>query len=222
MDVSTAVEQRRSTRHFAARPVDQAILLRVFAQAGNAPSGGNLQPWHATVLAGDRLADLRRQMQVALQAPPGSEMPEYRIYPENLPDPWRSRRSANGEAMYASVGIGRDDRGGRMAQVMRNFTFFDAPVGAFVHMPRIMGPPQWADVGMWLQTVMLLLVEQGLASCAQEAWSAYPDTVKRVAGIPDDHVLFCGLAIGWPEPDAAINRFANPRVALEDTVRFLD
>jgi nitroreductase len=85
-----------------------------------------------------------------------------------------------------------------------------------------MGPPQWADLGLWLQTVMLLLVEEGLGSCAQEAWSAWPQTVKQVAGIPGDHLLFCGLAIGWPDPQATVNAFANQRAPLEETVRFLD
>ena len=96
------------------------------------------------------------------------------------------------------------------------------PAGLFLHLPRLMGPPQWADMGLWLQTVMLLLVEAGLGSCAQEAWSAYPETVKGVTGIPDDHLLFCGLAIGWPEEEAEVNRFPNLRAPLEEVVRFLD
>ena len=152
---------------------------------------------------------------------PGEEAPEYQIYPPDLPDPWRSRRGANGEAMYSALGIPREDKISRMAAIARNFEFFGAPVGLLVHTPQIMGKPQWADLGMWLQTVMLLLVEQGLGSCAQEAWSVYPATVKRVGEIPDDHIFFCGLAIGYPDLDAPLNHFANPRAPLEDTVRFL-
>lgn len=220
MDVSTAVASRRSIRWFADRPVDLALLREVLEKARNAPSGGNLQPWNATVLSGGRLARLKQEMRAALVAAP--EVPEYRIYPEGLPDPWKARRSANGEAMYAALGIGRDDKAGRLGNLARNFAFFDAPVGLFVHMPRLMGPPQWADLGLWLQTVMLLLVEAGLGSCAQEAWSAYPQTVKRVAEIPEEHLLFCGLAIGWPHEGAAVNSFPNPRAPLEETVRFLD
>lgn len=222
MDVSAAVAARRSIRQFLERPVATGLLREVLDKARAAPSGGNLQPWHATVLTGASLARLRQDMQAALQAPPGTEQPEYRIYPEDLPAPWRDRRSANGEALYASLGIAREDKAGRFAQLARNFTFFDAPVGLFLHMPRLMGPPQWADLGLWLQTVMLLLVEAGLGSCPQEAWSAYPQTVKRAAGIPEDHLLFCGLAIGWPDPAAPVNSFANPRAPLTETVRFLD
>ena len=222
MDVSAAVAARRSIHSFLDLPVPGELLRTVLEKARAAPSGGNLQPWHTTVLTGRALVRLKQEMQAALLAPPGSESPEYRIYPENLPDPWRARRGANGEALYGSLGITRDDKAGRLGQLARHFSFFDAPAGLFVHMPRLMGPPQWADLGLWLQTVMLLLVEAGLGSCPQEAWSAYPQTVKRVTGIPEDHLLFCGLAIGWPDPDAAVNDFPNARAPLEETVRFLD
>lgn len=222
MNVTEAVAARRSVRRFLDREVEPALLRAVLDKARAAPSGGNLQPWQATVLTGASLDRLRQAMQAALVAPPGSETPEYRIYPADLPDPWRARRAANGEAMYEALGIPREDKAGRFAQLARNFDFFGAPVGLFVHMPRLMGPPQWADLGLWLQTVMLLLVEAGLGSCPQEAWSAYPQTIKQVAGIPDDHLLFCGLAIGWPDPDAPVNSFANARAPIEETVRFLD
>lgn len=222
MNVTEAVAARRSVRSFLDREVEPALLRAVLDKARAAPSGGNLQPWQATVLTGASLDRLRQAMQAALVAPPGSETPEYRIYPADLPDPWRARRAANGEAMYEALGIPREDKAGRFAQLARNFDFFGAPVGLFVHMPRLMGPPQWADLGLWLQTVMLLVVEAGLGSCPQEAWSAWPQTIKRVAEIPDDHLLFCGLAIGWPDPDAPVNSFANARAPLEETVRFLD
>lgn len=222
MNVSTAVAARRSIRRFLDRHVPPDLLREVLEKARHAPSGGNLQPWQAVVLTGGALTQLKTEMQSALMQPPGSELPEYRIYPEGLPDPWRERRSSNGEALYSALGIAREDKAARLSQLARNFTFFDAPVGLFVHMPGFMAPPQWADLGIWLQTVMLLLVEAGLGSCPQEAWSSYPQTVKRVTGIPDDHLLFCGLAIGWPDTDAPVNAFANARASLEETVRFLD
>ncbi|MGB5075886.1 MAG: nitroreductase family protein, partial [Sphingorhabdus sp.] len=154
MDISRAIAARRSIRSFADTPVDMDLLRVILEKAQAAPSGGNLQPWHATILSGGTLSRLKQEMQAVLAGPPHSEDPEYRIYPENLPDPWRIRRGANGEALYAALGIAREDKIGRLTQLARNFTFFDAPVGLFVHMPRFMGPPQWADLGMWLQTVM--------------------------------------------------------------------
>jgi nitroreductase len=223
MTVSQAVAARRSIRVFDSRPVDTALLRELLDKARQSPSGGNVQPWHATVLSGKRLELLRQDARAAMmKGKDGVEVPEYQIYPSDLPDPWRSRRGANGEAMYAALGIERADKTARMAAVARNFDFFGAPVGLLLHTPHWMGQPQWADLGMWLQTLMLLLVEAGLGSCAQEAWSTYPETVKRVAEIPADHIFFCGLAIGYPAVSAPINSFPNPRAPLDEMVRFFD
>lgn len=217
MNVSQAVASRRSVRAFLDRPVDKAVLLRVLDKARQAPSGGNVQPWHGVVLSG---APLRTLVQtVAAKIAERASTPEYEIYPAGLPDPYRARRSACGEDMYAAMGIAREEREARMAHVMRNFTGFDAPVVLFCHTPAFMGKPQWSDLGMWLQTIMLLLREEGLDSCAQEAWSAHGGTIRAALGIPDSHVLFCGLAIGYANPDAAVNNAKMTRAPLDELVR---
>lgn len=221
VSVSEAVAMRRSIRAFSNEQVDLMLLRDILDKARQAPSGGNVQPWHGTVLVGPRLEQLKQETRSAMLNTRGGEVPEYEIYPSGLPEPWRSRRGANGEAMYSALGIARDDKGGRMAAVARNFEFFGAPAALLVHTPKFMGKPQWADLGMWLQTLMLLLVEAGLGSCAQEAWSVYPETVKRVGEIPEDHIFFCGLAIGHPDHGALVNSFANLRAPLEETMRFL-
>ena len=125
--------------------------------------------------------------------------------------PWTDRRFGVGEALYASLGIPREDKRGRLAQFMDNYRGFGAPVMLFLHCSRIMGPPQWADMGMWLQSVMLLLVEHGLASCPQECWAMYGATVRRTIGLGDDQILFTGLAIGYADEDAAVNQWPVPR-----------
>ncbi|MEL0252783.1 MAG: nitroreductase family protein, partial [Novosphingobium sp.] len=89
-----------------------------------------------------------------------------------------------------------------------------------IHTPRYMGPPQWSDIGMWLQTVMLLLREEGLDSCAQEAWAVYQKQVRACVAIPDDHVFFCGLAVGHRDPQAPVNTFAVPRARIDEVASF--
>ncbi len=160
-------------------------------------------------------------MRDALEQPLGSEMPEYEIYPNGLPEPYRGRRWANAEAMYASIGLTRENKSGRMAQVAKDFDFFGAPLGLFLHTPRFMGPPQWSDLGMWLQSLMLLLVEVGLASCPQESWALYPRIVRQHARIPDEHILFCGLAIGYADTAAPLDFLRNARAPLSETIEFL-
>lgn len=217
MNVTDAVASRRSVRAFLDKPVDREVLLRVFEKAQRAPSGGNLQPWHGVLVAGDPLADLIEAVGQQLGARSGT--PEYVIYPPDLPELYNRRRVGCGEEMYEAIGMGRDDRTGRIAHVMRNFSGFGAPVVLFCHTPAVMGKPQWSDLGMWLQTIMLLLREEGLDSCAQEAWSAHGGTIRRQLGIPEDHVLFCGVAIGHANPDSPINRTRISRAPLAETLR---
>ena len=214
MNVTDAVAARRSVRGFLDRPVDPATLREIVVKAARAPSGGNLQPWHIDVVTGESLARLKALMAERL-ACGESEAPAYAIYPPELDMPYRDRRFAVGEAMYGHVGIPREDRTARRLWFARNFRFFDAPAALFCTVERRMGPPQWSDLGMYLQTVMLLAVETGLATCPQECWAMYPETVTRELGTPPERMLFCGMAIGYENVEEAANRLRSER-APED------
>ncbi len=218
LSVSEAVASRRSTRAFLDRPVEKAQLLRVLEKARRSPSGGNVQPWNAVVLCGAPLQALVDKVQERVMA--GLEDPEYQIYPQNLPEPYRSRRFGCGEQLYASIGIPREDKPARLNQLAKNFAAFGAPLLLFCYTPRYMDKPQWSDLGMWLQTIMLLLKEEGVDSCAQEAWSGHGATIRSHLGIGEEFILFCGLAIGYADPSAPTNGFATHRAPLEETIRF--
>lgn len=220
MDVSTAVESRRSVRKFLPDPVPQDLLRRVLEKAQRAPSGGNTQPWNAIVATGEPLRRLTAAVAELFPQGRAAHAPEYHVYPPELTGVYEQRRFGVGETMYAALGIPREDKKGRLGQFMANFRAFDAPVLMLVHTPRYMGPPQWSDIGMWLQTVMLLLCEEGLDSCAQEAWAVYSPQIRANFAIPEDHIFFCGLAIGRRDPDAAINSFAVPRAPLNEAISF--
>ncbi|MEQ1725216.1 MAG: nitroreductase [Sphingopyxis sp.] len=220
MKVSDAMASRRSVRAFTDRAVDADLLRSVLERAQRAPSGGNLQPWMASVLTGEPLAALIAAVAERLAMGLMGLQPEYVIYPDQLPDPWMARRHGVAHAMYAAMGIAREDRAARDAAMADNFTAFGAPVLLFVHCPRFMGPPQWADMGIWLQSVMLLLREAGLDSCPQEAWAMFGKTVRAAIGLDDDHILYCGLAIGWRDADAPVNGFDVPRAPIDEVVRW--
>ncbi len=220
MDVSAAVASRRSIRAFLDQPVDRAVLTRVLEKAQRAPSGGNTQPWNAVMLTGDPLQNLLAKVAEVIPQGVAAYSPEYNVYPPELDGAYQQRRFGVGEAMYAALDIPREDKASRMKWFARNFQAFGAPVLMLIHTPRYMGPPQWSDIGMWLQTVMLLLREEGLDSCAQEAWAVYTKQIRECVDIPDDHIFFCGLAIGHGDRDAPINSFPVPRAGLDEAVRW--
>ena len=221
MDVYRAVDQRASVRAFTDREVDHAVIERVLRAASRAPSGGNLQPWHLYVLTGEPLARVKRLVGDRVAGHDAPDAPEYPIYPHPLTAPYRDRRFACGEMLYAALDIPREDKAGRLRQFAHNFEFFGAPVGAFCYIDRQMGSPQWSDVGMYLQTVMLLLEAEGLSSCAQEAWSVYHRSVADVVAPPGELMLFCGMAIGYRDPEHPANAVRMDRAPLAETVSFL-
>jgi nitroreductase len=213
MDVSEAVRSRRSIRAYLPDPVPAELLRDVLSRAGRSPSGGNLQPWRIHALLGAALARFRGVMAERIAQP---EPSEYHVYPGHLHEPYRGHRFRVGEDLYALLGIERADKAGRLRQFARNWDFFGAPAGLFCFVDRRMGPPQWSDLGMYLQTLMLLLREVGLDSCAQEAWSSFHHTASQFVGAPPEHMLFCGMAIGYRDPAATINDLISDRMPLEE------
>ena len=218
MDVSVAVDTRMS---FLDTPVPASVVSSILEAAARAPSGGNLQPWHVYVLTGAKLDEFRAIVQRKLVDHPRGEGTEYDIYPHELKEPYRSRRYKCGEDLYATIGIVREDKPGRLRQFARNYRFFDAPVGMFVCVDRQMGPPQWSDLGMFLQTLMLLARERGLHTCAQEAWAAWHLTVNEYLALPEHLMLFCGLALGHRNEVAPINALRTDRAPLAEFATLL-
>ncbi|NUN60553.1 MAG: nitroreductase [Burkholderiaceae bacterium] len=207
MDVSEAVQRRMSVRAFKPDTPSAAIVRAILEGAARAPSGGNLQPWHVHALAGEPLAQLLQ----AVESAPLQEEPEYAVYPPDLWEPYRTRRFRNAEQLYASIGIPREDKAARLRQMAKNASFFGAPVGIFLSVDRRMGPPQWADLGIYLQTVMLLAVEQGLDTCPQEFWAFRSQPVARFLELPPERMLFAGIALGWRDESAPINQWRTER-----------
>ncbi|MEP6784901.1 MAG: nitroreductase [Sphingomonadales bacterium] len=217
MKVSEAVAARRSVRGFRDTPVDVDRLRVLVVEASRAASGGNLQPWHVDIVTEGAMTRLKGIMRETL-ASGGTETPEYDIYPRDLVSPYRDRRFAVGEAMYAHIGIPREDKAARRMWFARNFAFFGAPAALFVTVDRRMGPPQWSDLGMFLQNFMLLAVEAGLATCPQECWAMYPETVKAFLGTPDERMLFCGMAVGYEDTSEAANALRTSRADPDEWV----
>lgn len=217
MNVTDAVMRRKTIRDFLPDPISNDTIAELLTTTSRAPSGGNLQPWEIYVINGESMADFRTHMATAENT---TEM-EYDIYPPSLWDPYRTRRFAVGEQMYATIGVDRDDKAGRLQQFSRNMDFFGAPAAIFCFVDRKLGPPQWSDLGMFLQTFMLLAEEAGFQTCPQEAWAAAHTQVRSFTGAPDELMLFCGVAIGKANPDHPINSLVSERAPLDEFATFL-
>jgi nitroreductase len=217
MNVTEAVTTRRSIRTYLDKPVDLATIRRVMDTARWTASGCNYQPWEASIVTGQPLKDL--QAILTISAPQAAE---YDWAAPGTEDGYKKRLDGVSAGMFGAMGIARDDGAGRMAAMMRNAVSFDAPAVMFVYFPRLMKEPQWSDTGMWLQSVALLLREEGLDSCYQEYMALYANVIRDFLGIDHErYMFFCGMAIGYRDPDSPLNNFERERVPLGEQVKFI-
>jgi len=207
MNVTEAVLSRTSIRSFLEDPVSDELLKTLLEKASRAASGGNLQPWKIFIVNNSAMKDFLEFQEGWTE----HEVPAYEIYPPKLKEPYRTSRFELGEQMYELLGIGRENKEARIAQVMENFRFFGAPCAFFCFIDRQMGPPQWSDLGMFLQTFMLLAKEAGLDTCAQEAWSMKHDSVSKFVKAEYSDILFCGIAIGYGDDTATVSSLKSER-----------
>lgn len=216
MNVSEALKTRITCRAFLDKPVPEATVREILEIAKYAPSGGNLQPWHAYVVTGDKLKEFLSIIETKQKDSPFGEGTEYDIYPKGLTEPYKSRRFKCGEDMYATLGVPREDKAGRLQQFSRNFRFFDAPVAMFFAIDRQMGLGQWSDLGMFIQSLMLIAREKGLHTAPQEAWAIWHKTVAEFVNMPEELMLFCGLGLGYMDESAPVNKLRTERAPLEE------
>lgn len=218
--VTEALLARISTRAFLPTPVSESTLRHLLDTARWSPSGGNTQPWKVIVVAGSERDAVISAAKRGQAANPLGEAGAYPLYPADLWEPHRSRRYNLGEEMYELLGIGRDNKAGRFAHLARNYEFFGAPVGIFFVIDGRMGHGQWAHLGMFMQSLALVATESGLATCFQEAWGMVRESLKAHFGLADTEVLYCGMALGYADPDAPVNRLRSTRAEVDDFASF--
>ncbi|MBU2548935.1 MAG: nitroreductase [Proteobacteria bacterium] len=219
MDVKEAVALRRSIRAFKPEPVSREILTGIVERALWAPSWGNTQPWKLLVVGGWTLKTIARESAALFEQ--GEPTRADFVMPEQFSDDQNVRYRELGKDLLTSVGIQRGDTAGRNAYYLDMMRFFDASWVVYLSLEKNCAPYALMDGGILLQTIALLAAEAGLGSCFLARSVAYPDVVKRHAGIEDDRGLAMGLAVGIPDPDHPINRFERKRGAPEDMIQWI-
>ncbi|MCA8902929.1 MAG: nitroreductase [Hyphomonas sp.] len=216
MDVSTAVDQRISTRAFLPDALSEAEVRDWLNKAQRAPSGGNVQPWRTIAVTGKALEDVIALGGQVLGADPRGQKTDRPIYPKDLWEPYEARRRRVGEMMYETLGIPREDRPARLAWFANNFRFFGAPLALFIVIDERMGHGQWGHTGMYLQTLALLAEERGWGTCMQECWGMMRPALKEHFKLAPTEMIWCGMAVGKPDKSHPVNTLRAERASLEE------
>jgi nitroreductase len=220
MNVLDAIQQRKSIRAFRPDPVEKETIDKILQIAQRAPSGTNTQPWYVYVCRGAVKQAITDDVLALASSGGGEKYEDYDYYPAVWNDVHRDRRRAVGWSLYSLVGIPKGDRVASARQAARNFQFFDAPVGLFVTTNSYLGRGSWADVGMYLQTIMLAAKGFGLDTCPQAAWIPYQKPIFQHLGIPADQSLVSGMALGYADPEKIENTLVSEREAVANVVHY--
>lgn len=219
MNIQEAITHRKSTRAFLDREVPRETIIRILAVARHAPSGVNTQPWQVAVVSGASKLALQTQMESAFSKGQ-TEAKDYNYYPDEWKIPYKGRRTACGIQLYGALGIDRHDMARRHSQWLANYRAFDAPVMMLFFIDSSLATGSYMDYGMFLQSLMLAAMEEGLATCPQAALAEYPKMVREFLGYPPEALLLCGVALGYEDVQAPVNSYRTPREEVETFTRF--
>ena len=218
MPLSELLKNRVSTRAFQDKIISEKKLKKIFSDAQLVPSNCNVQPWQIHVVSGAKKDALKDKL---IEAVMGG----------NAPNPdfnWgigyrgihRDRQFGSANSLYSSMGIERSDKMARMTALIRNWTFFDAPHALFFTMEKYLDIMGAVDLGIYAQTLALLMAENGIASCFQGALGQFPDPIRECLHIPDDVGILFGMSFGYADEKAPVNKTKTDRVSIEDSVTF--
>ena len=219
MQVNEAILKRRSVRAYTNQVVEQSLIEKIFTEAQQSPSNCNTQPWHVVVVSGDARDKLEKAMMSDILSGK-TPNPHFTPGDSDLQDQYRKRQIDCAIALYDSMGIKKEDKKERQELMGRNWQFFGAPHAAFFSMPKDMSEINAVDMGIYLQSLMLLMTQYGLASCPQGALAMFADSVWEMANIPENNAIMFGLSFGYAATDNPINQFDVGRAELSDSVEF--
>lgn len=150
--------------------------------------------------------------------PPQPDLP----WPERYEGVYGERRRHCGHQLYQAVNIPREDRAGRNAQMMRNFSLFDAPHVAIVTTPVALGPYGALDCGSFVSAFCLAATALGVGTIPQAAVASYAAELRTHFNLPENRHVLCAISFGFADDEAAVNNFRTDRATPDDIIDWAD
>ena len=212
MEISEAIDQRKSIRADKADPVPSDVLKKILEEAIRAPSWANTQPWEFAVATGKPLEEIRAGFLELASTSPSMDVPR----PPEFPERYAARIRVLDKQNRLNTQKDWDSRR------VQNFKHYGAPAVIYLLTRRefyyqTKGLNVWAlyDCGAVAENIMLLATKYGLGTIAQAQAVAYPAVLRKVLEIAESKIFLLGIAIGYPDWDNSINQFRTDREPLD-------
>jgi nitroreductase len=220
--VDWALVTRRSVRAFLPTTVPREEIESILNVARFSATGVNIQPWHVHIVTGKTKSRLSAAIKEINDDPArSSDLEEpYDYYPREWIAPYLDRRREVGWNLYGLLGIEKGDKERMHAQHGRNYRFFDAPVGLFFTVDRVMREGSLLDTGMFLQSIMIAARARGLDTCPQAAFNKFHRVIANELSFPDNQMLVCGMSLGYADHSCIENALVTERSPVGDFTTF--
>lgn len=216
MPLIQAIRARRSVRGFKPDLVPDAVINEILTTAQQSPSNCNVQPWRVLLATGDACDQLRHKLHHAfIDGKPMS--PDFSALPK-FSGVMKNRQVECAQALYGAMGIERSDKAGRKSATANNYDFFGAPHVLFIGMDHSFSPSIAVDVGMYAQTLMLLMTAYGIGSCAQASTAYYPDIIRDFFDEPEQTGILFGISFGYEDTTIKANNARTGRADLSEVI----
>lgn len=219
MSLVDAIQNRRSVRGFKKDEIEHSVLQEILTLAQRSPSNCNVQPWQVLLASGPACDELRNKLLSAFS----SAKPMKSDFPTDLKfeGVMRARQIECAQALYGAMGIERQDKIGRAKATARNYEFFGAPHVLFISMKKTFNEAIAVDIGIYAQTLMLLMTAYGIGSCAQASVAYYPDIIRDFFGLEEDDGILFGISFGYEDEAVDANKTRTQRAEIKEVVKQL-
>jgi nitroreductase len=214
--IEWAILSRRSVRAFLPTPVPRDTVESILDIARFAATGVNIQPWRVHVVTGHAKDRICAAIQRANEDSSLDETctDEWDYYPREWISPYLERKRAVGWKLYGLLGIEKGDRQRMQGQHSRNYQFFDAPVGLFFTIDRVMQQGSLLDYGMFLQNIMIAARAHGLSTCPQAAFMKYHKVIADQLRLKTSEMFVVGMSLGFADASRVENSLVTERAEV--------
>ncbi|TCD54812.1 nitrobenzoate reductase [Alloscardovia theropitheci] len=215
MEFATVVNERHSVRDFTQEEIPVDVLRQITQLAQKTPTWVNEQPAKVYFVTKDAALRLRHEYEKRINdnEPAHSDI-------EPMPREKWPERNQNIMGRW-TIEFKKQFEPGQVHFNHAQKTLFNAPVFAFITIPK--GIFDWAifDAGAYSNTLMLAAKSLGVDSIAAYATVIYPEVVRTIANIPEDELLVIGIGLGYASKDD-INTFVPSRASVDDVMTVVE
>ncbi len=220
MEVLEGIKTRQSIRAFKPTLIPRDVMEKILEVVSNSPSYTNTQPWEVVVVSGKKKNELSQKLLelAKANAPTSPDL----FMPKGWPPALEGRSREHGARRLSTLGVGRDDDGGREKLRLMNFEFYGAPCAVFLFMDGSLGEWSIFDMGLFAQNLMLAAHSFGVGSCLQASVTNYAPEIKKFLGIAGSKKLVICISLGYPDEKAKLNTYRSLKEKPDNFTRWYE